>query len=213
MGFDEMRADMVKYQLAARDITDTSVLGAFLKVPRHEFVPENMREGSYEDYPLPIGKEQTISQPYTVAFMTQLLKLKGNEKVLEVGAGSGYQAAILCELASKVISLERLQPLADNAKENLKRTGYKVSVIVGDGTMGHPDEAPYDAIIVTAAAPRIPDPLKQQLADGGRLVIPVGRRREGQTMVRITRRGKNFKEETFGSFIFVPLIGMYGAQG
>ncbi|WKU18070.1 protein-L-isoaspartate(D-aspartate) O-methyltransferase [Fervidibacter sacchari] len=208
-----MRANMVEYQLRRRGIKDERVLQAFLKVPRHKFVrPQDMWH-AYEDYPLAIGYGQTISQPYMVAIMTELLELKGHERVLEIGTGSGYQAAILAELAKEVFTIERIPELAKKAEKVLRELGYNnVKVIIGDGSKGLPEFAPYDGIIVTAAAPKLPQPLLEQLKDGGRLVIPVGSRKL-QDLLRITRIGNEFKTENFGPCLFVPLIGEEGWKG
>ena len=175
MAFAQKRKQMVESQLKGRDIKDLRVLEAMLKVKRHLFVPLSQRPRSYEDYPLPIGEGQTISQPYIVALMTQLLALKGNEKVLEIGTGSGYQAAILGELAKQVYTIEIVETLARQSEGLLKDLGYRnIKVKYGDGYMGWPEFAPFDAIIVTAAPETIPAPLLEQLAENGRLVIPVG---------------------------------------
>jgi protein-L-isoaspartate(D-aspartate) O-methyltransferase len=169
------RQRMVETQLRARGISDERVLDAMLRVPRHEFAPERYRDQAYEDHPLPIGEGQTISQPYIVARMLEALSLKPTDRVLEVGTGSGYLTALLSELAAQVFSVERHGALADAATELLARMGYsKVRVIVGDGSQGHAEGAPYDAIIVSAAAAEVPRALLQQLAEGGRMMIPVG---------------------------------------
>ncbi len=208
--FAQLRADMVEYQLRRRGIKDERVLHAFLKVPRHKFVRPQDLWHAYEDYPLPIGFGQTISQPYMVATMTELLELKGDERVLEIGTGSGYQAAILAELAKEVFTVERIPELARRAEKILQELGYtNVTVIVGDGTKGLTEYAPYDAIVVTAAAPKPPQPLLEQLKDSGRLVIPVGSRRL-QDLLRITRIGNEYRTENFGPCLFVPLIGEEG---
>jgi len=210
MDFDKLRKDMVKKQLENRGITNKKVLNAFLKVPRHEFVPESFIEESYDDNPLSIGGGQTISQPFMVAAMTELLELTGKEKVLEIGTGSGYQAAILAELVKEVITIERIEALADHAKKTLKKLGYNnVKVVVGDGTTGYEKQGPYDGIVVTASAPKIPEPLKKQLKNNGKLVIPVDSR-HGQDLVRVTKKGNNFEEETEFGCIFVPLLGKFG---
>ncbi len=209
----QMRANMVEYQLRRRGIKDERVLQAFLKVPRHKFVRPQDVWHAYEDYPLAIGYGQTISQPYMVAIMTELLELKGDERVLEIGTGSGYQAAILAELAKEVFTIERIPELARKAETVLQELGYtNVKVVFGDGSKGLPEYAPYDAIVVTAAAPRPPQPLLEQLKDRGRLVIPVGTRRL-QDLLRITRVGNEFKMENFGPCLFVPLIGEAGWRG
>jgi len=173
--FQSARESMVSTQLRARGIVDPRVLDAMLLVPRHEFVAESYRDASYEDHPLPIGEGQTISQPYVVAVMLELLQLTGNEKALEIGTGSGYVTALLSQLAAQVFSIERHADLAANAAETLARLGYtNVQVLTGDGSLGLPAEAPFDVILVSAAASSIPSPLLEQLRDGGRMVIPVG---------------------------------------
>jgi protein-L-isoaspartate(D-aspartate) O-methyltransferase len=210
--FDEARARMVQEQLVARGISDERVLESMRQVPRHLFVPESQLSHAYHDRPLSIGYGQTISQPYIVGFMTASLELTGEEKVLEIGTGSGYQAAILGHMARQVISVECLKDLADSAKITLAKLGYDtVKVILGDGGVGLPDEAPFDAIMLTAAAPEVPLPLRQQLADGGRLIGPVGSRYD-QVLVRFRRCGDDWQRETLGSVIFVPLTGTHGWQ-
>lgn len=208
--FHKLRSEMVRMQIADRGVRDPRVLEAMLRVPRHLFVPEDLRYRAYDDSPLPIGEGQTISQPYMVAWMTELLKVEEDDKVLEIGTGSGYQAAILCELAEEVLSIEKNANLAREAGERLRSLGYKnVRVRVRDGTLGWPEEAPFDGIIVTAGAPSIPQPLLEQLADGGRLVIPVGS--TGMQMLTLVRRkGNRFETSEEGSCIFVPLVGKYG---
>jgi len=210
MDLEKLRAEMVEFQLKARGIADPRVLTAMGKVERHRFVPANLIDSSYDDYPLPIGEGQTISQPYMVAIMTELLELQGNEKVLEVGTGSGYQAAILAELSKRVISIERYKTLADKAQKLILEMGYSnVEVRIGDGTEGYEPEAPYDGILVTAACPDIPPPLIDQLAEGGRLVLPIGDRYlQTLTLVR-KRAGKIDIGRSIGC-VFVPLIGKYG---
>jgi len=201
---------MVKDQLISRGIKDKRVLAAMEKVPRHLFVPAHLQSSAYDDMAMPIGEGQTISQPYMVAIMTELLELKGTEKVLEVGTGSGYQAAILSELASVVITVERVKTLADKAQEHLKELGYNnVRVVSGDGTEGCTAEAPFDGIIVTAGCPDIPQPLIDQLKDGGRLVIPVGDR-YSQILTRVIKKGNKIEKEYSIGCVFVPLIGKYG---
>lgn len=208
--FDEMRKIMVQTQLAGRGISDKRVLDAFLKVPRHEFVPDEFREDAYNDYPLSIGANQTISQPYMVALMTECLALKGNEKVLEIGTGSGYQAAILAELAKDVYSVERIEPLAAGAKKVLDSLGYKnCNIKIGDGTLGWSDFAPYDGIIVTAGAPAIPEALVKQLKDTGRLVAPIGGG-FGQILTIVEKKGASIKTTDVCGCVFVPLIGEEG---
>jgi len=205
MDFAAARAELLK-QLSP-GIRDKRVLEAMSRVPRECFVAPEMRQFAYEDRPLPIGFGQTISQPFIIALMTEALGLSGQEKVLEVGAGSGYQAAILTELARQVITVERLPALAKSAQKVLNSLGYgNVSVYVGQKTLGWPAEAPYDAIIVTAAAPRVPDSLLDQLRVGGRLVIPVGSRYD-QDLYKITKRRKRNIVRNLGGCRFVPLIG------
>lgn len=206
----KLRRDMVEYHLRRRGVKDERVLQAFLKIPRHKFVQPQDLWQAYEDYPLPIGFGQTISQPYMVAIMTELLELKGNERVLEIGTGSGYQAAILAELAHEVVTIERIPELARRAEQILRELGYtNVKVVIGDGSKGYLNDAPYDGIVVTAAAPNVPEVLLQQLKDGGRLVIPVGTQ-SLQELVRVIRQGDHFKRQNFGSCMFVPLIGEAG---
>jgi protein-L-isoaspartate(D-aspartate) O-methyltransferase len=204
--FAREREEMVTSQIAARGVRDPRTLAAMRKVPRHLFVPAASVSQAYEDYPLPIGHGQTISQPYIVAFMTEALSLRGGETVLEVGTGSGYQAAVLAEIAARVYTIEIVAPLAESAAALLKRLGYAhVEVRAGDGYLGWPEAAPFDAIMVTAAAPRIPEPLKAQLKDGGRLVLPVGD--DWQELVVVTRTGDRFEERRVLPVRFVPMTG------
>jgi protein-L-isoaspartate(D-aspartate) O-methyltransferase len=204
------RDRMVETQIAARGITDARVLSAMRKVPRHLFVPEEVRAAAYGDHPLPIGHGQTISQPYIVAMMTSLLQIHPDDRVLEIGTGSGYQAAILGILAKEVISLERIPEVARLAQKNLAVSGTRaVRVITGDGTRGYPERAPYDGVLITAATPSIPPPLIDQLAEGGRLVAPVGSR-DLQELIRLTRKEKDLLRESFGGVVFVPLLGEHG---
>ena len=204
MDFEAARKRLVERQLKARGIRDRKVLEAMLKVPRHLFVPPYLQDEAYSDYPLPIGHGQTISQPYIVALMTEGLELQGNEKVLEVGTGSGYQAAILAEIASRVITIERISTLSEGSREVLG--GYdNVLLISGDGTKGYEAEAPYDAIIVTAAADRTPPALLAQLAVGGRLVIPVGDLFL-QRLLKITKTAEGLETTHLTEVRFVPLI-------
>lgn len=207
----DARARMVADQLLARGIRDPRVIAAMDAVPREAFVAANVRNQAYEDHPLPIGSGQTISQPYIVARMTELLAVAPGEHVLEVGTGSGYQAAVLAELGCLVTSLERDPDLAASARQRLARLGYsdRVVIEVGDGTLGLPDRAPWDGILVAAAAPVVPDALRTQLAEGRRLVIPVGSRRLQQLLV-IERHGKEWRERSDGPCSFVPLIGAGG---
>jgi len=206
---ESQRKEMVLRQLESRGIKDERVLAAMRKVPRHLFVPPDQQAASYNDGPLPIGFGQTISQPYIVALMCELLALEKNGKTLEIGSGSGYAAAVLAELSGEVITIERLQELSDMARENLSRAGYPdVKVLCADGSLGYPDEAPYDAIVVAAGAPVAPETLKHQLKTGGRLVIPVGTNSRYQQLLRITRLSEpDFKTETLGEVAFVPLVG------
>ncbi len=225
--FDKAREEMVRRHLASRDITDERVLDAFRKVPRERFVWQVDAAQAYADHPLHIAEGQTISQPYMVAIMTQALALKGDEKVLEIGTGSGYQTAILAELAGRlgeVFTIERHASLSESARELLAGLGYEnIRYRVADGTLGWPEEAPFDRIIVTAGSPRVPEPLKAQLApprgvapggeaediDGGLLAIPVGR--EGyQDLTLVTRHGDGFRERSAGGCSFVKLIGAEG---
>uniref|UniRef100_A0A7C3Z2U4 Protein-L-isoaspartate O-methyltransferase n=1 Tax=Desulfobacca acetoxidans TaxID=60893 RepID=A0A7C3Z2U4_9BACT len=206
----EARRTMVETQIRRRGVTDPRVLAAMSKVPRHLFVPRHLWEQAYSDYPLPIGENQTISQPYIVALMTEALELTGGEKVLELGTGSGYQAAILAELAAQVYTIERIPSLARSAEQVLTSLGYtNVHVRLADGTLGWPEEAPFDAILVTAGAPKVPPPLVEQLALGGRLVIPVGDRYT-QTLTRVRLTQEGLQQEYLGGCRFVKLIGKHG---
>ncbi len=205
-----LRQMMVARQLEPRGITNRRVLEAFLDVPRDEFVPGVDLTESYGDHPIPIGEGQTISQPYMVAVMTQCLELTGGEKVLEIGTGSGYQAAILSWLAGTVYSVERIESIARRTDELLRRKNYdNINIKVGDGTLGWPEYGPYDGIIVTAGSPGIPSPLVEQLAEGGRLVIPAGSG-YSQRLLVLTRRGDEIIQRDEGGCVFVPLIGEYG---
>jgi protein-L-isoaspartate(D-aspartate) O-methyltransferase len=210
--FASLRAEMVERNIAARGVRDDLVLEAMRKVPRELFLPKNLREFAYEDSPLPIAGEQTISQPYIVAFMAEALMLKGGEKVLEIGAGSGYAAAVLSEIAADVYTVERLGQLADKAAATLADLGYdNVHVLHGDGTRGWPEHAPYDAIVVAAGGPQVPESLKEQLKIGGRLVIPVGADQRSQELVRVIRvSAKEYRSEDIADVRFVPLIGEEG---
>jgi len=208
--FEKARERMVDLQIVRRGIKDPRVIAAMKKVPRHFFVPESMRSQAYEDHPLPIEEKQTISQPYIVALMTEALQLKGHEKVLEIGTGSGYQTAILAELADKVFTIERIPLLAEKARKRLEELGYKNIVYrIGDGTLGWPEEAPFDGILVSAAAPSIPQPLIDQLAMGGRLIIPVGDRLS-QELVLVERVPEGIRKSFLGGVRFVDLIGKWG---
>jgi protein-L-isoaspartate(D-aspartate) O-methyltransferase len=208
--FETERRLMVELQLRARGIDDQRVLDAFLRVPRHEFVPASFIEEAYEDRPLPIGIVETISQPYMVAAMTVAARVAEGDKALEVGTGSGYQAAILAELGAEVVSVELNLRLAQEARERLRRLDYtSITIITGDGTEGYAQAAPYDAVLVTAASPRIPPPLLEQLAVGGRLVIPVGDRIQ-QEIQCVLRTSEGFTTTTLDPCQFVPLVGHYG---
>lgn len=210
MDYKTAREKMVLNQIINRGVKDPLVINAIKKVPRHLFVGEVLRHRAYDDYPLPIKEGQTISQPYIVALMTELLKLKGGEKVLEIGTGSGYQSAVLAEIVTTVYSVERIPELAKNAREILDKLGYhNVMIKVGDGTFGWKDMAPFDGIIVTAAAPDIPQPLLEQLKEGGRLVIPVGDL-FSQDLVIIEKKGDKFIKHSQTGVRFVKLIGAYG---
>jgi protein-L-isoaspartate(D-aspartate) O-methyltransferase len=206
------RRAMVEQQLRARDIRDPRVLETMLEVPRHLFVPPEYADSAYSDQPLIIGHGQTISQPYMVAAMTEALDLTGTERILEVGAGSGYQAAILGRLAREVIALELDPRLAEAAANRLARLGFtNVQILTGDGSMGYPEKAPYDAIVVSAAAQSVPPPLLEQLAPSGRLLIPVGPP-DSQELLRFRRAGKTFTREVLHGCRFVPLLGRHGRQ-
>lgn len=211
MNFAIARRLMVERQVKGRGVSDPLVLAAMLQVPRHLFVEEALQGQAYGDFPLPIGAKQTISQPYMVGLMTEALRLHGGEKVLEVGTGSGYQAAVLARIAGRVYTLERIPELARRARRVLDGQGASnVNLRVTDGTFGWEEEAPFDAILVTAGAPAIPELYRRQLAVGGRLVIPVGSR-GSQTLVRLTRRGEDqFEEERLTECRFVPLVGRHG---
>lgn len=204
--FFEQRMWMVDRQLAGRDIVDPQVLRVMRRVPRHLFVPERVREYAYADHPLPIGEEQTISQPYIVAFMTQALELKKGNRVLEIGTGSGYQAAVLAELVEEVYTIEIIPALAERAEKLLDELGYDgIQVRAGDGYLGWPEAAPFDAIIVTAAPDHIPAPLIEQLGEGGRLVLPVGD--EYQELMRVIKEGGEMRRESLLPVRFVPMTG------
>jgi protein-L-isoaspartate(D-aspartate) O-methyltransferase len=204
--YAEARERMVREQIAGRGIQDPRVLAALSRVPRHELVPEDVRAHAYEDRPLPIGHGQTISQPFVVAYMTEQLRLRGGERVLEIGTGSGYQAAVLAEIAGEVFTIEIVAPLGERARVDLKRLGYRnVHVRIGDGYRGWPEQAPFDAIIVTAAPGHVPQPLIDQLAMGGRLVLPVGE--FDQELLRIERQADGIREERLIDVRFVPMRG------
>lgn len=207
VSFNKLRLQMVELQLRSHGICDERVLAAMGQVPREEFVPDREQSVAYEDHALPIGLGQTISQPFTVAYMCEAAQLRERDKVLEIGTGSGYGAAVLSHLASEVYTIERLSQLADSARERLQKMGYQnVHVTTGDGSLGWPEYALYDAIIVTAGAASFPNALAQQLAPGGRMIIPIGEQYSGQTMYRFTNRDGCLQSEDLGSFAFVPLI-------
>lgn len=210
MDYESERKIMVEEQLTGRGIRDRRVLDAMGKVPRHLFVEEALRSRAYGDYPLPIGEKQTISQPYMVALMTESLELKGNEKVLEIGTGSGYQSAVLAELCEKVYSVERIKSLAVKARDRLDSLGYlNVAIKIFDGTYGWMEHAPYDAIIVTAGAPDIPKSLIDQLAVGGRMVIPIGDE-FSQTLVKLEKGRDGITTTNICGCVFVKLVGNHG---
>jgi protein-L-isoaspartate(D-aspartate) O-methyltransferase len=208
----EARARMVERQLRRRGITDERVLQAMARVPRELFVPEHLRHLAYADGALPIGFGQTISQPFIVATICSLLDLEGDERVLDVGTGSGYQAAVLAELADEVVTIERVPELAEQARTALRQAGYDVEVRVGDGSLGVPDRAPFDGIAVAAAAPDVPPALYDQLTEGGRLVVPRGAR-SGQELVLVERTSEGPVERRSVSCRFVPLLGEEGFTG
>jgi protein-L-isoaspartate(D-aspartate) O-methyltransferase len=208
--FPKARLNMVEEQIIARGIKDAKLIAAMKKIPRHLFVEEALQSQAYSDHPLPIGEKQTISQPYMVALMTEALLLTGKEKLLEIGTGSGYQAAILAELSEKVFSVERIRSLAIRARKLLYELGYfNVEIKIFDGTFGWMEESPFDAIMVTAGSPDIPQPLIDQLSIGGRLVIPVGDALV-QDLFRVTKTEEGVKKEDLGGCRFVKLIGKYG---
>ncbi len=210
MRFERQREDMVRQQIEARGITDPAVLAAMRKVPRHLFVSEALRDQAYGDYPLPIGEQQTISQPYIVAEMTQALALSPEDRVLEIGTGSGYQAAVLAEIAFRVYTIERIYPLYTRARKLFDQLRYHNIVMrYGDGTAGWAEEAPFDAIIVTAGAPRIPRVLVDQLAIGGRLVLPVGDQYT-QDLIKVYRDENGLHQANLGGCRFVKLVGEHG---
>lgn len=207
----QARRQMVEGQLRARGIRDQRVLQAMATVPREEFVSPSMRHAAYRDAALPIEFGQTISQPFTVAFMCEALRLQGTEKVLEIGAGSGYSAAVLSLLCGEVHTVERIPELAELARQRLLRLGYEnVRVYAANGTLGLPAAAPFDGIVVTAGAPALPCRYARQLAEGGRIVIPIGPSPTSQEMRRFTRHGDELEQEELGGFAFVPLIGVEG---
>ncbi|OQY25645.1 MAG: protein-L-isoaspartate O-methyltransferase [Anaerolineaceae bacterium 4572_32.1] len=208
--YSTMREQMVCRQIEARGIRDERLLSVMRAIPRHLFVPEKSRRSAYRDGPLPIGQGQTISQPYIVALMTEALELKGQERVLEIGTGSGYQAAILSQLASFVYTVERIPELVARTQELFNRLGYaNILMRLSDGTLGWPEHAPYDAIVVTAASPDVPEPLTEQLIEGGRLVAPVGGS-WSQLLIRIRKQGGHLQHQEITNVAFVPLVGKHG---
>lgn len=213
--FDQQRARMVRDDIAARGVGSAHVLGAMRGVPREVFVPAALRELAYDDAPLPIAAGQTISQPFVVAEMLDAARIIPGDRVLEIGTGSGYAAAVISRIAAQVFTVERHRELASSARDRLMDLGYdNVSVLDGDGTLGWPEHAPYDAIIVSAGAPAVPKALLEQLAVGGRLVIPVGTTTRSQRLLRVSRQSRNeYVEEDLGAVAFVPLIGSQGWDG
>ena len=210
MKYERQRDEMVRTQMEARGITDARVLAAFRKVPRHLFVSEALRDQAYGDFPLPIGEQQTISQPYIVAEMTQALELGPDDRVLEIGTGSGYQAAILSEIVFRVYTIERIRSLFMKSRKLFDQLRYhNILMKYSDGSLGWPDESPFDAIIVTAGAPEIPETLVNQLAIGGRMVIPVGDR-YAQDLIKIYRDEAGFHRKNLGGCRFVKLVGEQG---
>lgn len=213
MDFKELRDFMVRTQLIPRGIKDERVLSAMRKVPKHLFIDESIQHRAYDDMALSIGEGQTISQPYMVAIMTELLELKGTERVLEIGTGSGYQGAILAELSKEVYTIDRIAVLSERAAERFQSLGYNnIRVKVGDGTLGWPEEAPFDGIIITAGTPKIPDPLIAQLSEGGIIIGPVGDR-FSQVLLKIRKSKGKLSEERHTPCVFVPLIGAHGWKG
>lgn len=210
--FAARREHMVREQIAGRGIEGARLLDAFRAVPRELFVPEGVREFAYEDGPLPIEAGQTVSQPYIVALMIAAAGVAAGDRVLEIGAGSGYAAAVMSRLAKQVIAVERHPELAELARERMERLGYvNVRIVAGDGTGGLPAEAPFEAILCAASGSHVPEPLRRQLSIGGILVMPLGARQAVQNLVKITRRGEaDFDEEDLGPVRFVPLIGAHG---
>lgn len=212
MDFAVLRKRMVEEQLKARGIKDQRVLAAFERVERHKFLPLAVRESAYADFPVPIGEGQTISQPYIVALMTECLSLSGDEKVLEIGTGSGYQTAILAELSKEVYSIERFETLAEKARQMLIESGYSnVKLKTGDGSMGWPEEAPFDRIIITAAAARVPLPLTEQLKEGGKLILPMGES-FSQVLSLFEKKKERLESTQVCGCVFVPLVGKYGMK-
>jgi protein-L-isoaspartate(D-aspartate) O-methyltransferase len=212
--FERARAEMVEYQIARRGVSDPLVLDAMRRIPREAFVLPGWEAEAYEDQPLPIAERQTISQPYMVAYMVEAAKLRPGDKALEIGTGSGYAAAVMAAIAGRVYTVERHAGLAESATRRLRELGFdNIEVRVGDGTLGWPEAQPFDAISVTAGGPRVPKELRDQLAIGGRLVIPVGDSMHHQSLVRVVRESPDhFREESLADVAFVPLIGEAGWQ-
>ncbi len=209
MDYESLRKRMVEEQLISRGIKDKRVLDAFRKVERHKFILEDLRPSAYSDFPVPIGEGQTISQPYIVALMTEILDLSGKEKVLEIGTGSGYQTAILAELAKEVFSIERSDNLSKGAQNIFNNLGYlNIKIKVGDGSLGWPEEAPFDRIIITAASPRIPLPLSDQLKENGKLVLPLGES-FSQVLTLFEKKKDKLESTEICGCVFVPLVGKY----
>ena len=209
---DKLRQEMVDKQLISRGISDKRVLEVFRSIPRHEFVPPEYRKSSYGDFPLPIGEDQTISQPYMAALMTQALEINNTDKILEIGTGSGYQAAILASLTKDIYSIERKDLLAKKAENTLRELGFiNLKIKIGDGSLGWEEFELYDKIIVTAASPSLPEPLKEQLSNNGKIVIPISAE-FGQVLTLFTKKGKEFDKEEICDCAFVPLIGQYGYE-
>ena len=212
MDWDLLRKRMVDEQLVPRGIKNKRVLDAFYKVQRHKFIPEDVVMSAYADFPVPIGEGQTISQPYIVALMTECLDLRGEEKVLEIGTGSGYQTAILAELAKEIYSVERFKNLAESAEAVVNELGYKnIKIKVGDGTLGWPEMGPFDRIIITAASPRIPLPLTEQLKESGKLILPLGES-FSQVLTAVEKKKGKLESIEICGCIFVPLVGKYGCK-
>ncbi len=209
--FEVLRRRMVEDQLVRRGIRNPALLRAFGRLPREQFVPADRAEEAYEDRPVPIGEGQTLSQPYVVALMLEALKIKPGSRVLEIGTGSGYQTALLAEMGTEVYSIERIDSLAASAMSRLKTLGIgdRVHIRIADGSSGWPEAAPFDGIVVSAAAPAVPEPLAEQLAEGGRMVLPVGEL-PSQELVRVERVSGRFRQEALGGCAFVPLIGAHG---
>ena len=210
MDYENLRKRMVEEQLIPRGIKNQRVLDAFYKIERHKFIPEDLRNSAYADFPVPIGEGQTISQPYIVALMTEYLGLTGKEKILEIGTGSGYQTAILSELAGEIYSVERFEVLAGRAQAILNELGYKnIKVKAGDGTLGWEEAAPFDRIIITAASPKIPLPLIEQLAESGKLILPLGES-FSQVLTLLEKKEGKLKSIDICGCVFVPLVGKHG---